>query len=50
MALLNGFDYDLQVWVIEGVVQRCGHPSSMADCCNARKFAGQQIAAIKEVL
>ena len=32
----NGFDYALQVWVVDGVVQRCGHPPAMArrgPCC-----------------
>lgn len=23
--LENGFDYDLQVWVKDGVIQDCGH-------------------------
>ena len=34
----NGFDYALQVWVVEGVVQPCGHPPAMsrhAPCCAA---------------
>lgn len=26
----NGFDYALQVWVVEGVVQPCGHPPPMS--------------------
>lgn len=43
----NGFDYALQVWVIDGVIQGCKHPDSMRSagihCCNARKLAGQRI-------
>ena len=45
----NGFDYALQVWVVEGVVQRCGHPAAMsqhASCCAASVLAGQRIDRI----
>jgi hypothetical protein len=42
----NGFDYTLQVWVIDGVVQRCGHQAAMsrqAPCCAALALGGQRI-------
>jgi len=43
----NGFDYELQVWVIDGIIQRCGHPATMRFqdrfCCNAYHLAGQNI-------
>jgi len=43
----TGFDYDLQVWVVGGVIQRCGHPETMRlggkPCCNAFRLAGQRI-------
>ena len=40
-AVFNGFDYSLQVWVVGGVVQMCGHPDAAArGCCNASKYAG----------
>lgn len=43
----NGFDYDLQVWVAHGIIQRCGHPDTMrlseTSCCNAYRLAGQNI-------
>jgi hypothetical protein len=45
----NGFDYALQVWVVEGVVQRCGHPPAMArrgPCCPAFRLAGRRIDGI----
>ena len=45
----NGFDDALQVWVVEGVVQPCGHPPAMsrhAPCCAARVLAGQRIEEI----
>jgi hypothetical protein len=45
----NGFDYALQVWVVEGVVQGCGHPPTMsrsAPCCAAFELAGQRIDRI----
>ena len=40
-SLINGFDYHLQVWVVDGIVQMCGHPRP--NCCNAKRFAGQSI-------
>ena len=43
----SGFDYDLQVWVVGGIVQKCGHPEAMRlggkPCCNAYRLAGQRI-------
>ena len=43
----SGFDYDLQVWVVGGIVQKCGHPETMRlggkPCCNAYRLAGQKI-------
>ena len=46
-AVWNGYDYNLQIWVIEGTVQPCSHPASMgSNCCNQRKYAGQSIVDI----
>jgi hypothetical protein len=45
----NGFDYALQVWVLHGVIQRCGHPAAMArrgPCCAAVTLAGRRIEEI----
>ena len=40
------YNYELQVWVINGIVRDCGHPRSMH--CeawdNQKKYAGKQIA------
>ena len=34
-VLVNGYDYELQVWVQHGRVVNCGHPASMRPgCCN----------------
>lgn len=50
--LFNGFDYRVQVWVIDGVVRGCGHPASMrpggVPCCNAYRYAGQPIARVPD--
>jgi len=41
--IFNGFDYDLQVWVKNGIVQICGHLSP--ECgCNQRKYAELPVA------
>lgn len=45
--LVNGFDYDLQVWVIDGVIQECGHPTNMQDVCNACKYQGKKLSDVK---
>ena len=42
----NGFDDALQVWVIDGVAQSCGHPVAMergSACCPALRPAGRRI-------
>ncbi len=47
--LINGFDYDIQVWVVNTIVQRCGHPDSMGDCCNKKKYAGLNIQEARKL-
>ena len=46
----NGFDYNLQVWVKNWIVQICGHPESMRSngrgCCEAYFLTGQDIRNI----
>ena len=45
----NGFDYALQVWAVDGVAQRCGHPVAMrraGPCCPAFRLAGRRIETI----
>ena len=45
----NGFDDALQVWVIDGVAQSCGHPVAMprgGACCPAFRLAGRRIETI----
>ena len=48
--VFNGFDYEIQVWVVDGAIQQCGHPASMRQggvlCCDAFRFAGQRIADV----
>ena len=41
--LRNGFDYHLQVWVEDYIIQPCGHPEWMQECCNARELRGRDI-------
>lgn len=48
----SGFDYDLQVWVVGGIVQKCGHPETLRSggrpCCNAYRLAGQKILDLSD--
>ena len=49
----NGFDYDLQVWVKNYIIQPCGHPLIMRPahrgaCCTAWALQGKDIRAIKD--
>jgi hypothetical protein len=46
--LINGFDYEEQAWVVNGIYQDCGHPRSPGeDCCNAHRLAGTRRNEIK---
>ena len=49
--VFNGYDYALQVWVKEGIIQPCAHHNSMRlgdqPCCNAFKLAGKSIHEVK---
>lgn len=49
--LLNGYDYQLQVWVKNGVILDCDHPAEMSNdgyyCCNAKKYHGEMITAVR---
>ena len=48
-SVWNGFDYALQVWVIDAIVPRCGHPATMAlqgPCCAVFSLAGRRIETI----
>jgi len=38
----NGYDYNLQVWVKDGIIQKCGHQQTVG-CCNAGVYAGRKI-------
>lgn len=40
--LVNGFDYENQFWVLDGIIRDCGHPREMDCGCKGRKMAGQQ--------
>jgi len=45
------FNYSLQVWTINGIIQRCGHPDRMRtvsrSCCNAYELAGRHLSRIE---
>ncbi len=40
--LVNGFDYDNQVWVRDGKYVPCGHPKSMQCNCYGRLHEGEE--------
>ena len=35
------FDYDKQVWIVDGKYVRCGHPEEMNCKCYGREHAGE---------
>ena len=38
------YDYDLQVWVVDGLIKDCNHGAAFGCGCNGRKLAGTPIA------
>jgi len=50
--LIDGYDYDLQVWVKGGQVIDCNHPDSMKanGCCNGHKHAYRQLDQLRAEL
>jgi len=47
-AIINGFDYKLQVWIRKGIVENCNHPTEMGPrCCNQRRYAGESVISIQ---
>jgi len=46
----RGFDYDLQVWFKDYIIQNCGHPKHMKEqgCCNGNRYAGIDIRTINK--
>ena len=46
--LKNGFDYRLQTWVLDFMIQDCGHPQGFGCHCLGRKHSGQDIRVVKE--
>jgi hypothetical protein len=47
--LWNGYDYELQAWVLAGVYQDCGHTDALrlewgGQCCAAHELAGKRVA------
>ena len=45
------YDYDLQVWTVNGIVQPCGHPIEMrvnGPCCPANRYRGRHINTIPQ--
>ncbi len=46
----NGYDYKLQLWVENGIIQDCSHPQSMkeARCCASHTLAGRNIFLVPD--
>ena len=43
------YDYALQAWTVNGIIQACGHPASMREagpCCNANRYCGRLAAEV----
>lgn len=50
-VVVNGYDYNLQVWVSDYRVRVCGHPESMREdgklCCDAWLYQSTDIRDIE---
>ncbi len=44
----TGYDYALQVWVRNFLIQRCGHVGNMDCGCNGRRFMGRDVRIVRE--
>lgn len=42
------YNYDLQVWVVDGIIENCNHDDCNGWTCNQRIYAGQTIDQVKE--
>lgn len=44
-VVVDGYDYNLQAWIKDGVIQDCFHPEHWKEshCCNAHRLAGRRI-------
>jgi len=40
--IIDGYDYDLQVWILSGSYQNCGHPEDMNCDCFGRLHQGEE--------
>ena len=45
-AVWNGYDYALQIWVLEGIIQPCGHQDAPECGCRAAIYFGMPVNAI----
>jgi hypothetical protein len=48
--LVDGFDYELQCWVIDGRIVDCGHPQTMECSCSGRTYKDELLSHVKMVL
>jgi hypothetical protein len=54
-TMTSSFNYDLQVWIVNGRVKECGHPARMRlvhdFCCNAWRYSDwPESAAIADAI
>ena len=40
--IIDGYDYNLQVWIVSGRYQDCGHPEDMNCECFGRLHKGEE--------
>ena len=48
--LVNGYDYDRQVWVKDGRYLRCGHQDEMDCGCYGKEHEGEEVRQQRGVL
>jgi hypothetical protein len=40
------FNYENQCWIVDGIIQRCGHPEEMQCGCFGKVYAGVPFAEV----
>lgn len=42
------YDYENQCWIVDGIIESCGHPNRMKCSCYGKRHAGQRPENVKD--